>query len=154
MHKENKKLLLVCSSGGHFRELHLLDNFWKKYERVWVTFDKQDTQGSLNDEKCYYAFHPTNRNIKNLIRNFFLAIKILRNEKPDVIVSTGAGVAIPFFYLGKVFGSKTVYIESIARINSASLTGKVIAPVCDLVVVQWKETQKFFKKAVYGGTVV
>ena len=52
----------------------------------------------------YGCHYPTNRNLKNLIRNTFLAIKVLRKERPDVIISSGAAVAVPFFYIGKLMG--------------------------------------------------
>ncbi|MTV72315.1 UDP-N-acetylglucosamine--LPS N-acetylglucosamine transferase, partial [Streptococcus pneumoniae] len=84
---------------------------------------------------CYY---PTNRNIKNLIKNTFLAYKILKKERPDLIISSGAAIAVPFFYIGKLFGSKTVYIEVFDRIDASTLTGKLVYPVTDRFIVQWE----------------
>ena len=130
------KLCLVGSSGGHLTHLYMLKPFWKTKERFWVTFDKEDARSLLKDEKVYPCYFPTNRNIKNLIRNTFLAIKILRKEKPDVIISSGAAVAVPFFYLGKLFGAKTVYIEVFDRIDKPTLTGKLVYPVTDRFIVQ------------------
>lgn len=105
------KVCLVGSSGGHLTHLYLLKKFWEKEDRFWVTFDKEDANSILKQEKLYHCYFPTNRNIKNLIRNTFLAIKVLKREKPDLIISSGAAVAVPFFYLGKLFGAKTVYVE-------------------------------------------
>ena len=84
--KKNKKELKVClvgSSGGHLTHLYMLKPFWKDKERFWVTFDKEDANSLLEGENVYHCYFPTNRNIKNLIRNTFLAIKVLRKEKPD-----------------------------------------------------------------------
>ncbi|MCJ0604623.1 UDP-N-acetylglucosamine--LPS N-acetylglucosamine transferase, partial [Enterococcus cecorum] len=105
------KVCLVGSSGGHLTHLYMLKPFWKDKDRFWVTFDKEDARSLLNNEKMYKCYYPTNRNVKNLIRNTLLAVKILFKEKPDLIISSGAAVAVPFFYLGKLFGAKTIYIE-------------------------------------------
>ena len=85
--------------------------------------DKEDARSLLKGENVYPCYFPTNRNVKNLIRNTFLAWKVLRKEKPDLIISSGAAVAVPFFYLGKLFGAKTIYIEVFDRIDKPTLTG-------------------------------
>lgn len=141
------KICLVGSSGGHLTHLNLLRLFWKDKERFWVTFDKEDAQSTLEGERKYFCYYPTNRNFKNLIKNTFLAFKILRKEKPDLIISSGAAVAVPFFYIGKLFGVKTIYIEVFDRINQPTLTGKLVYPVSDKFVVQWEEMKKVYPKA-------
>ena len=103
------KVCLVGSSGGHLAHLYMLKKFWHDKERFWVTFDKEDARSLLKDEKMYSCYYPTNRNIKNLIRNTVLAVKVLRKEHPDLIISSGAAVSVPFFYLGKLFGAKLIY---------------------------------------------
>ena len=90
---KDMKIALVGSSGGHLTHLYQLKDFWKNKERFWVTFDKEDANSVLDGEKIYHCYFPTNRNIKNLIRNTFLAIKVLFKERPDIIISSGAAVA-------------------------------------------------------------
>lgn len=148
------KIVLVCSSGGHFLQLYSLKDFWEDIEHFWVTFDMQDTRVLLNKEKVFYAFSPTNRNIKNLIKNIFLGIEILRQEKPQIVISTGAGVAVPFIYIAKILGIKTIYIESITRVNQLSLSGKLVYPVVDNLLVQWPELTKSYKKSKFVGQVI
>lgn len=140
------KICFITSSGGHLTHLIQLKEWWKDKERFWVTFEKEDSKSILKDEKKYWCYFPTNRNIKNLIKNTFLAVKILFKEKPDLIVSTGAAPAIPFFYLGKLFGAKVVYIEVYDRIEKPTITGKVVYPISDLFVLQWEEQKKFYPK--------
>lgn len=140
------KLCLVSSSGGHLFQLFILKKWWEKHERFWVTFEKEDALSLLENEKSYWSYFPTNRNIKNLIRNTFLALKILRKEKPDIIVSTGAGVAVPFFYVGKLLGAKLIFIEVYDRIDSSTLTGKLVYPITDVFLLQWQEQKKFYSK--------
>ncbi|HHA8587280.1 TPA: PssD/Cps14F family polysaccharide biosynthesis glycosyltransferase [Streptococcus pneumoniae] len=147
------KICLVGSSGGHLTHLYLLKPFWKDKERFWVTFDKADVRSVLSEEVVYPCYYPTNRNIKNLIKNTFLAYKILKKERPDLIISSGAAIAVPFFYIGKLFGSKTVYIEVFDRIDASTLTGKLVYPVTDRFIVQWEEMKKVYPKAINLGGI-
>lgn len=101
----------------------------------------------------YSCYYPTNRNIKNLIRNTRLAWKVLREEKPNIIISSGAAVAVPFFYLGKLLGAKTIYIEVFDRIDKPTITGKLIYPVTDRFIVQWEEMKKVYPKATNLGSI-
>ncbi len=150
---EKMKICLVGSSGGHLAHLNMLKPFWKDQERFWVTFDKEDARSILKDEKMYSCHFPTNRNLKNLIKNTFLAIKVLKKEKPNVIISSGAAVAVPFFYIGKLFGAKTVYIEVFDRIDKPTVTGKLVYPVTDKFIVQWEEMKKVYPKAINLGSI-
>ncbi len=147
------KIGLVGSSGGHLTHLYMLKPTWEKYERFWVTFDKEDARSLLKDEKVYPCYYPTNRNIKNLIRNTFVAWKVLRKEKPDILVSSGAAVAVPFFYLGKLMGKKLIYIEVFDRVDKATLTGRLVYPITDQFIVQWEEQLQVYPKAIHLGSL-
>ena len=151
--KKNFKICLVGSSGGHLTHLYMLKPFWKDKNRFWVTFDKEDARSLLKDEKMYPCYFPTNRNIKNLIRNTFLAIRVLKKEKPDLIISSGAAVAVPFFYLGKMMGAKLIYIEVFDRIDKPTMTGKMVYPIVDKFIVQWEEMKKVYPEAVNFGSI-
>lgn len=149
---ENMKVCLVGSSGGHLAHLYMLRPFWKDKERFWVTFDKEDARSLLKSEKVYPCFFPTNRSLKALIINTGLAWKVLRKERPDLIISSGAAVAVPFFYLGKLLGAKLIYIEVFDRIDKPTLTGKIVYPIVDKMIVEWEEMKKVYPKAInFGG---
>ncbi|MBU4252975.1 MAG: UDP-N-acetylglucosamine--LPS N-acetylglucosamine transferase [Acidobacteria bacterium] len=135
-------------------QLHILEEFWGKHDRFWVTFKKADALSLLKNERTYWAYHPATRNIRNLVRNSFLALKILRRERPDVIVSTGAAVAVPFFYLAKLFRIKTVFIEVYDRIDKPTLTGRLVYPVADAFVTQWPEQKKAFPRGIHIGQIL
>lgn len=147
------KVCLVGSSGGHLTHLYLLRKFWEKEDRFWVTFQKEDAVSILKEEQMYPCYYPTNRNLKNLLKNTFLAIKILKKERPDLIISSGAAIAVPFFYIGKLFGAKTVYIEVFDRIDKPTLTGKLVYPITDKFIVQWEEMKKVYPKAINLGGI-
>ena len=131
----------------------MLKSFWQDKNRFWVTFDKEDARSLLKDEKMYPCYYPSNRSIKALIINAFRAFKIIRKERPDLIISCGAAVAVPFFYVGKLYGAKLIYIEVFDRINTSSLTGKMVYPVADRFIVQWEELRKVYPKAINLGSI-
>lgn len=141
------KVLLVCSSGGHFKGLQQLRSFWENYDRAWVSFNTATTQAALTGEKVYWAYSPTNRNFPNFVKNLYLAFQVIRETKPDVIISTGAGVAVPFLILGKIFGSQTVFIESVTRIETLSLSARLVLPFLSLLYVQWPQLQARYPQA-------
>ncbi|HCE11655.1 MAG TPA: UDP-N-acetylglucosamine--LPS N-acetylglucosamine transferase [Enterococcus sp.] len=150
---KDTKICLVGSSGGHLTHLYLLKPTWRDTKRIWVTFDKDDARFLLKNEKVYKCHYPTNRNLLNLIRNTLVAFKVIIKEKPDVIISSGAAVAVPFFYLAKLFKIKTVYIEVFDRMDSPTLTGKMVYPVTDIFIIQWEQMKKIYPKAIYLGGI-
>lgn len=147
------KICFVGSSGGHLAHLYMLKPFWETKERFWATFDKEDARSLLSGEKLYPVYYPSNRSIKALLINTYRAIKILKKEKPDLIISSGAAPAIPFFWVGKLMGAKTVYIEVFDRIDKSTISGKMCYPVADLFIVQWEEMKAVYPKAVNLGSI-
>lgn len=136
------KLLLVSSTGGHLSQLLILRSWWQEHERRWVTFHKGDAISTLVDEDVAWAFHPTTRNVRNFVRNLFLAWRLMREYRPDLVVSTGAGVALPFFLVARLTGARTVYIEVLDRIDHATLTGALCYPISDLFALQWPDQRR------------
>ncbi len=149
------KLLLVCSSGGHLLQMTRLRSAWEPHERVWVTFDAVDSRTLLGDrERKIFAHQPTNRNLKNLVRNLWLARRVLREEKPDLVISTGGGVAVPFLWLARWFGAVTLHCDSITYSEQISLTARLVLPFVDRVITQWPQVAEKHPKTVYWGNVL
>ena len=140
------RVVLVGSSGGHLVQLYQLQPWWKEHERVWVTFQKVDSVSLLADEHVVWAYHPTTRNLHNLLRNLVLAWRLLRSYRPRVVVSTGAGVAFPFFVIARLLGMRTVYIEVYDRIDVPTLTGRLCYPLSDLFLLQWEEQKRLYRR--------
>ena len=141
------KVLLVCSSGGHLTQLHRLKRWWADHDRSWVTFNTADATSLLAGERVAWAYHPTTRNAPNALRNLRLAWRVLRRDRPDVVVSDGAGVAVPFFVIAKALRIATVYVEVYDRIDSKTLTARLCSPFTDLFCVQWPEQLELYPKA-------
>lgn len=150
---ERADILLVCSSGGHLQQLLALRDAWGPYSHVWVTFDKSDARSLLRDEPVVFAHWPTNRSIKNLVRNLFVARRTLRDVRPKVLLTTGAGVAVPFAWLARLRGTKVVLIDSFTRIERPSLTCRLVSPIAHRVYGQWPELTSAMPKARYAGNV-
>lgn len=149
----SKKICLVGSSGGHLMHLYMLKDVWTTHDRFWVTFDKEDARSLLHGERVYPCYYPTNRNLLNLIKNTFLGVKILIKEKPEILISSGAAVAVPFFYIGKLLGARLIYVEVFDRVDKPTLTGKLVYPITDEFIVQWDEMLKVYPKAKNLGSI-
>lgn len=142
-------VLLVCSNGGHLAQLIALRGWWSERQRTWVTFDTPDATSRLEGEVVVAAHHPTTRNLVNLLRNGLLAGGVLHRVRPEMVVSTGAGVALPFFVLAWVRGIPTVYIEVYDRVDSTTMSGRLCRPFTTRFLVQSERQQ-----ALYPGSEV
>lgn len=146
------KLLLVSSAGGHLSELMQLQALEKKHELIICSEDK-----ILNEKIDYYLeYSSRSEGLSYLIKffkNSIKAYKIIKKTKPNVIISTGAHSCVPFYWLGRLFKIKTIYIESFAKVESASLTYKLIKPVTDVTIVQHEQMLNVYKDAQYLGGV-
>ncbi len=153
------KVCIVASAGGHLQECNMLFPVFSKYDYFYITFASRKIAESLKG-RVYIVTNPDIRNprlgIKAVVKNFFEVMKILLKEKPDVIITSGASIAIPVCFLSKIlFGSKIIFIETISRFYQPSLTGRILYPVVDLFFVQWKSLlKKYGKKAIYGGALI
>jgi UDP-N-acetylglucosamine:LPS N-acetylglucosamine transferase len=146
-------LLLVCSSGGHLLQLHELRDAWDPFPRAWVTFDKSDARSLLREERVIHAFGPTNRNVPNLLRNIRLAWTVVRRERPAAMLTTGAGVAVPFAWMARLHRVPVVYVESFTRIEGLSLSARMIAPVANRLYGQWPELAQTARRVRFAGNL-
>ena len=86
--------------------------------------------------------------------NLLEAWNILKEERPSLILSTGAGPIVPFSLIGKMFGVPTLYIETFTRVNRPSLTGRLMYRLADRFFYQWKPLGKIFQKGHYCGPLI
>jgi beta-1,4-N-acetylglucosaminyltransferase len=142
------KIALVCSHGGHITEILELMKAFEDHEIFFVTHDSL----RASELKRAYTIKSFEKNIVKFFSTLPLIFWILWREKPDIIISTGSEIAIPFFYIGRAIGIKTIFIESICRVKGPSFTGKIVYPVSDVFLVQWEQLlSRFGKKAQYWG---
>lgn len=148
------KIGLITSKGGHLFQVYQLKDWWGRYERFWVTDRGKDVDSLLAGERKYYGFFPESRNVLNAFKNFVLAWRILWKEKPDLLFSTGAGIAPPFFLVGKILGCKLIFMEPYDFIAFPSLSGRIISLFVDKLLVQHESQKKFFNKAEFWGSTI
>jgi len=150
------KLCIVCSAGGHLTEIMQLRQVFKKYDHFVVTARTKRTEYLKDKNEKYYLITDPKRSIIRYLKLICESFSILLKEKPDVIITTGAGAAVPICMLGKlIFNTKLIYIESITRIFEPSLSGKILYPISDLFLVQWMYLlDRYGEKAQYCGQVI
>lgn len=145
------RVCIVSSCGGHLTEVRCLKEAYAAYEHFYVLNDKAvlplDMEG-----RTYFITH-SERDWKQLV-NLVEAWRILRRKRPDVILSTGAGPAVPFALLGKLLGMKVIFVETLTRVRAPSLTGRIMYWLADDFFYQWEPLAKYFPRAKYAGTVI
>lgn len=147
-------VLLACSSGGHLLQLLALREVWEPHTHLWVTDDRSDTRSLLAGEPVVYAFWPTSRTVRTLPRNLALAFRVARRARPAVVLTTGAGTAVPFAWVAKLHGARVVHVETLTRVERPSLTCRLLAPIADRLYVQWPELRGKVRRARYAGSVL
>jgi beta-1,4-N-acetylglucosaminyltransferase len=145
------KWMMVCTSGGHFYTMRRLESFWSKHERVWVTDPQKDTRVLFGEERVHWLRYQSPRDGLNFLRNLPKVFQIVARERPSVILSTGAAIAVSFAIAAKFFGVRFIYVESISRSMDLSLSGKLIYPLCDELYVQWPHLCTKYSKATFRG---
>jgi UDP-N-acetylglucosamine:LPS N-acetylglucosamine transferase len=148
------KIGLITSRGGHLYQMYCLKPWWSTYDRFWVTFKGVDTASLLKRERLYTGFEPDTRHVMHALRHILLAWQILRRERPTILISCGAGIAPPFFYVAKLLGIKTVFIEAYDLLSHPSMSGRMIAPIADVMLIQHPAQQKFYPNAEFKGAIL
>jgi beta-1,4-N-acetylglucosaminyltransferase len=145
------RIALVCSHGGHLTEMLELMAAFEGCELFFVTYASQRVE-ELERRYRVYAVDNIGASPVRLLRSLPAAWHILRCERPDVLVSTGSEIAIPFFALAKLARIRTVFVESYCHVRTPSGTGKVVYPFSDVFLVQWPQLlEAYGPKARYEG---
>ena len=135
-------------------QLYLLKDWWRRHERFWLTGKGGDVSYLLKKERVYFGFFPEHRNVFNALRNFFLGLRLIKTERPDLLISTGAGIAPPIFLVGKIFGCRLLFLDSYTFSKYPSLSARLVSPLVDKLLVQHKTIQKLLKKAEFRGSIL
>ncbi len=156
---KKKKVMFISSTGGHFNELSQLKPLLKKYDYYIVTEKEKDKMylKKKYKNKVSYLVYGTKDHmltypfklLYNTLKSFFIYLKF----RPKVIITTGAHTAGPMCLIGKIFGSKIIFIESMANIKTKTITGRIVYKFADLFIVQWESMLSLYPKAKYGGWI-
>jgi UDP-N-acetylglucosamine transferase subunit ALG13 len=129
-----------------------LKEVYGKYNHFFVSYKSADTIELAEKKKVYFLINPQ-RNPTLVMQNFLQSLWMFIKERPDIIITTGAGVALATCYIAKLFRKKIIFVETIARTKNPSLFGRLVYPIADLTIVQWRPLLKYYKKAKYGGLI-
>lgn len=154
-----KKVLFISSTGGHLSEMLQLKSMFKKYDYHIVT-EKTKPNLKLKEEykdKIDYLIYGTKSHPLvypfKLLANCFISLFVYLKVRPKYIITTGAHTAGPMCCIGKILGSKIIYIESFANISTKTVTGRLIYYFADLFIVQWESMLELYPKAKFGGWI-
>jgi UDP-N-acetylglucosamine:LPS N-acetylglucosamine transferase len=149
--KRSTKICIVSSCGGHLTEVRALKPAYVGYEHFYVLNNSVFLPKDM-DGKTYFIRH-SERDWLFFV-DLMEAWSILRKERPNLILSTGAGPVVPFAIIGKLYGIRTIFIETFNRVAEPSLSGRIMYCLADRFFYQWKSLERFFPKAEYGGPLV
>jgi UDP-N-acetylglucosamine:LPS N-acetylglucosamine transferase len=121
--------------------------------RIWVSNEKSDARSLLADERAHFLPGPFSRHSWSLLTNLRFAFRLIRRERPSAILTTGADIAVPFAWVGRLYGARVIYVESFTRAETVSLSCKLIRPVAHDIYVQWPELIDSLPGAQFFGAV-
>jgi UDP-N-acetylglucosamine:LPS N-acetylglucosamine transferase len=147
------KICVACSTGGHLVEVRTLSQVYEKYEHFYFTFSGGVAEELKKDKRVCDIPNIVRHNPFTWILGAILSFRIALKERPDVIISTGAGIVVFFCVFSKMLGAKLIFIESMARIKRPTLTARMLYPFSDIFFVQWKNLLSYFPNAQYIGRV-
>ena len=147
-----RELCVVCSAGGHLSEA--LSAIAKADADTYFVTKRDEHVASRikNFDVCYV--NDPHTSIMGFIINGFKSLLIFLKQRPEIVLSTGSGIALATCMLGKLYGSKIIYIESGARVVAPSKTGKFMYKYADVFYVQWKSMLKVYPDAIYVGGLI
>lgn len=141
------RVALAASPGGHIDLLIAVAGAVEDADRMWVLPDGA-RRGALAAEKertaivRLYGF-----NAARLLGNMWDSLRALRRFRPDLVVTSGAGVVVPYCLLARALGARIIYLETMARVTSASKAGRVLSRVAEVTLVQWPESLSVYPGA-------
>ena len=142
------RICIVSSCGGHLTEVRTLKAAYEKYDHFYIINEAimlpADMQG-----RTFFIRH-SERDLLFFV-NLWEAWRILRRERPDLILSTGAGPIVPFALTGILLGIPSIFIEDMSRVAGPSMTARIMYYLADRFLYQWPALGRFFPNGVYGG---
>ena len=154
-----KKVLFIASTGGHLNELLQLEDMFSSYDYTLVT-EKTKSNMYLKEKygkKVHFLIYGTKYHFLiypfKFIINCFKSLFLYLKYRPDYIITTGVHTSVPMCYIGKIFGSRIIYIETFANMVTKTVSGKIVYPISDMFVVQWESMKKLYPKSKFGGWI-
>ena len=152
---DNKKVCFISSTGGHLEQIKQLTGVADKYEHYYV-LPKNSSTVLFKGKKYLVGDFYRKKRIQFMFRFIITSVQqfcVFIKERPDVVITTGAGVVVPTCIYAHIFKKKLIYIESFARVKTLNKTAQLLSKYSDLFIVQWEELLEIAPNAVYGGWI-
>lgn len=147
-----KKILAVSSGGGHWVELIRVAPAFAGHDVAFATVDKTYRSGAGSAR--FYTFRDVTRWDKwRWPQTISKLTWILLCERPDVVISTGALPGYFALRLAKLYGARTIWLDSIANVEELSMSGQKIGEHADLWLTQWSHLARL-DGPLYRGSVL
>ena len=153
------KVMFISSMGGHLTELMCMKELFSEVDYRIVT-EKTKTTEYLTEEypgKVDYLVYGTKHHLFSYLFifawNIFRSWQLFRKWKPQYVITTGTHTAVPMCKIAHRHGAKVIWIETMANAKTPTAAGKMIYPIADLFIVQWKSMLEVYPNAVYGGWI-
>ena len=147
-------IALVASSGGHLSQLLKLRDAWQGHDAFYIVTTDVVKEKLGADKRVYVSGECNRQNIFRVVKVFLRSARAIRRERPDVVLSTGAAVGCISCFVGKWFGARIIWVDSITNVNRMSLSGRMVRCIADLCLVQWPSLAQKYKRAEYIGNII
>lgn len=154
-----RRVMFIASTGGHLEELLQLKSMFSNYDYSLITERTKSNMylKGIHKNRVHYLIYGTKHHFLTypfkLLANCFISLHYYFRYRPDYIITTGVHTAGPMCCLGKIFGSKIIYIETLANVVTKTSTGRLLYPISDKFIVQWESMKKIYPKAEFGGWI-
>lgn len=148
------KIGVAASPGGHLVEVQQLVAVYSEYNYFYFTFSGPGADDLSQHERVRAIPNVVRTSPFSWISGCWLSLRIALEERPDVVITTGAGVVVFFCFWCKLLGAKIVYIETVAKVETPTVTGRLLHPFADLFFVQWPKLTRSFRKARFLGRLL
>ena len=148
------KISIAASPGGHLVQIRQLAAVYEQYDYFYFTFRGSVAENLAKSERVKAIPNVVRNNPLSWLTGFWRSLKIALAERPDVVITTGAGVVVFFCLFSKLLGAKLIFIESMAKVEKPTLTARMLYPIADLFFVQWPNLKTYFPKAQYLGKLL
>ena len=157
--QKKKKIILICSDGGHLAQILELEPMFLKYDYLLITEETEATKSLKHKYNMYFLKSRSEGKDRSFLFfltlgiNLLLSLKILLTHFPKAIITTGSHTAVPICILGKFLRIKIIYILSFARISTRAKSADFVYLFADKFIVQWPLVQKLYPNSIYLGGI-
>lgn len=148
------RIALVASSGGHLSQLLRLSAAWRGYDVFYVVTTDVVKKKLGADKRVYVAGECNREHLVRVARVFWKCLVVIGRERPAVVLSTGAAIGCLCCFIGRLFGAKVIWVDSITNVDRMSLSGRMVRPIADLCIVQWPDLAAKYARAEYLGNIL